>query len=142
MKSKSAVLLASLARTATPAPIELDKSQTFTTDKANTATIDINFDRLINMHIIIEVTLDPAAASVQPVLEALDEASGKRYPLITSIAAITAVGTTVLKLGHDIVPAANLAAQDFIPKKVRLTLTHADTDSITYSVGINYQESD
>lgn len=141
MKTKSVTLLASAARTATPPSIEF-KSGQFTEPNSNASFIKIPFDKLINAHIIIDVTVDPALASVQPVLEAKDQTSGKFYDLIASIAAITAVGTTVLKLGPDIITAANLAAQDFIPDDVRLTLTHADGDSITYSVGMNYQFDD
>ena len=51
--------------------------------------------------------------------------------------AITATGTTVLRVHPEIPAAANLIAQDFLPEIYRVVMTHADADSITYSVGVN-----
>jgi len=116
------VLKKSAARIATPSPSVLE---------------GIN---LRNMHIIIDVTAVTATPSVQVAIEGLDPASGDYYELLAAIVAITATGTTILKLGESIVPAAGLAEQDFIPDTTRISFTHADADSITYSVGMNYQE--
>lgn len=125
-KRESKTLLDSAARTATPADIVISKP-----------SVGPSEGQLINLHIIIDVTAVNLTPSVQPTLIVTDIASGKTYDLLASIAAITGVGTTILKVGKDIVVAAGLAAQDFIPENVTLKLTHADTDSITYSVGIN-----
>jgi len=123
-KSTGAALL-SAARTATPADILLDKTSLGASGQA-----------LINMHIIIDVTAIAATPSVVPTIVATDKLSGQEYVLLTG-SAITGVSTTVLKVGRDMVPAANLAEQDFIPDNTVLRFTHADADSITYSVGIN-----
>ena len=139
MKSKSVILLASAARTATPTAIELDTGQ-FTEPGSSRSFTKINANELINLHITIDVTAVALTPSVQVAIEAFDDASGKYYSLLAAIAAITGVGTTTLKIGENIASAAGLAAQDFIPKKVRISFTHADTDSITYSAGLNYQE--
>ena len=120
--NNSQVLKKSEARIATPTPSLMEK---------------VN---LRNFHLIIDVTAATATPSVQVAIEGLDPASGDFYELLPAIAAITATGTTVLKLGESIVAAAGLAADDFIPETIRISYTHADTDSITYSVGMNYQE--
>jgi len=123
---RSLELLPSAARIASPSDIAVQSP-----------IANISEGTLKNLHIIIDVTAIAATPSVQPTLVATDPVSGKTYDLLASIAAITATGTTVLKLGKDIVAAAGLAAQDFIPENVTLKLTHADADSITYSVGMN-----
>ena len=121
-------ILASAARVATPAAVTLTKA----------ILGDVSSDRLLNLHLIIDVTAITATPSIVVTLNALDRVSGKFYNLLTS-AAITTVSTNVLKLGVDMLAAANLAAQDIIPENLRITVTHGDADSITYSVGLNFQ---
>ncbi len=84
--------------------------------------------------LIIDVTLDPAAASVVFTLQGIDPVSLKKYTILTS-AAITATGTTVLRVFPGSTVTANLAANDFLPQNVNLNANHVDTDSMTYSVG-------
>jgi len=122
-----AAVFASLARTATPAAVTLKK-----------AILGVTSDRLVNLHLIIDVTATAATPSIVVTIDAVDPISSKFYNLLTS-AAITTVSTNVLKLGIDMVAAANLAAQDIIPENLRITVTHGDADSITYSVGLNFQ---
>ena len=69
-------------------------------------------------------------------MQGKDPASGKYYDLIES-AAITGVGTTVLSIRPGITTTANLAVSNSVPKRIRVVATHADADSITYSVGVN-----
>ncbi len=83
--------------------------------------------------VVIDVTADPAAASVTFDIEGKDPISGNYYSLLTS-AAVTAVGTTVLTVFPGIAETANLKASDILPRTYRVTATHADGDSITYSV--------
>lgn len=90
-----------------------------------------------NMHLIIDVTAAAATPSVQVAIEGLDPLSGKFYELLAAIVAITATGTTVLRVGEDMEPVAGLAAKDMIPENFRITFTHADADSITYSASLN-----
>lgn len=122
-------VLPSAARTATPDAVVLD----FGSGGVSKPQIK----NIRNMHIIIDVTAKTDTPSVQTTITATDPTSGKTYTLLGSIAAITTTGTTVLKIGPDIVAAAGIAAQDFIPEIVTLKFAHADTDSITYSVGVN-----
>lgn len=88
------------------------------------------------VHIVIDVTDVTATPSVVPTVEGKDPLSGKYYTLLTG-AAITATGTTILKVFPSATAVANLAANDFVPSKFRVTMTHGDADSITYSIGAN-----
>jgi hypothetical protein len=58
------------------------------------------------------------------------------YPLLTSLA-ITAVGTTVLKVGIGFTPIANLTANDMITAVWQVVATHSGVDPITYSINAN-----
>ena len=122
-------VLKSAARTASPDDVVLDFGD---------GGVSVpKMDNVSNMHVIIDVTAKTDTPSVQPEIVATDPTSGKTYALLGSIAAITNTGTTVLKVGRDVVAAAGTAAQDFIPAEVTLKFTHDDADSITYSVGVN-----
>lgn len=109
---------ASAARTASPTPQEF----------SNHACRGVQ--------VIIDVTLDPAAASVVFNINGIDKLSGKTYLLLAS-PAIVATGTTVLKIFPGADAAANLVANDFVPLNFEIAPVHADTDSITYSVDVN-----
>ena len=86
------------------------------------------------VHVIIDVTAYPGAASVVPTLQGKDPVSGKYYDLLVG-SAIVATGTTVLKLYPGLAASAAVAASDILPTTWRVKLVHADGDSITYSVG-------
>ena len=115
MRSNNKQVLASTARTATSA-----------TDVPIPA-------HAVGLHIIIDVTAIAATPSVVPTIQFFDAISQKAYTVLTG-AAITGTGTTVLKIGPDIASVTNIALQDYVPEMIRVTMTHADTDSITYSV--------
>jgi hypothetical protein len=85
------------------------------------------------VHVVIDVTAVAATPSVTPSIEGYDTLSGKWYTLLTG-SAITATGTTVLKVYPGITAVANAAASDVIPNRIRVSMTHADADSITYTV--------
>jgi hypothetical protein len=110
---------ASAARTASPTPAVLSAGPT-----------------QVGAHIIINVTADPAAASVVFHVEGFDHTSEHWYPILTS-AAIAAVGATVLRIYPDATAAANTHVNDYLPPVWRIRPVHADSDSITYSVGVN-----
>lgn len=88
------------------------------------------------LHLIIDVTAISATPSVVPKIQGKDPVSGKYYDLLTGVA-ITAVGITVLKLFPSATAAANVTVNDTLPRTWRVIMTHADADSITYSVGAN-----
>jgi hypothetical protein len=112
-----------LARTATP-----------------TATIwnDTSHTRL-GGHIVIRTSAIGAAPSVVPTVEAQDPLSGLWYPLLTG-AAIVAVSLVVLRIYPGVAAVANLSSPDFIPPIWRLTMTHGNADSITYSASANLRD--
>jgi len=127
IRKQAFTALVSAARTATPATVSVDFGKGGVSTPQN--------ENMVNMHIIIDVTAIVTTPSVVPVINAVDPLSGKSYALLTGVA-ITATGTTVLKVGRDIESAANVAAKDILPKDIELVLTHADADSITYSVSV------
>jgi hypothetical protein len=112
-------LFASLARTATATGA----------DQTNPAAK--------GLMVVIDVTAVTADPSVVFTIQGKDPLSGKYFTLLAS-AAITATGTTVLRIYPGLVVAANLVASDVLPGIWRIVATHADADSITYSVGALY----
>ena len=108
----------SVARTATPTAVTVD---------------DRN---VIGVQVVINITATVSTPSVVAKIDGFDPLSGAWYNLLTA-SAITSVGRVVLRIHPELLAAANLTAQDFLPRVYRVVMTHADTDSITYSVGIN-----
>ena len=116
MTSKSArVIYDSAARVATPTPFTLNTS------------------RSSGVIITINVTADPAAASVVVTLNGIDPVSGSNYNILTS-AAIAATGITTLRIQPGLTVVANTHASDLTPEELLVTATHTDGDSITYSI--------
>ena len=87
-------------------------------------------------YIILDVTVAPESPSIVLKIEGKDIASGKYYTILES-AAVVGVSTNIYKVAHWIVAAANLAVADQIPETWRVTVTHGNTDTITYSIGYN-----
>lgn len=87
------------------------------------------------LHLVIDVTA-VTGASVVPTIDGQDVLSGKFYNLLTG-SAITTTGTTVLKIYPGIGTIANGAASDVIPANLRLVMTHADGNSITYTASVH-----
>lgn len=80
-----------------------------------------------------------AAATPSVVFTVAGVMNGIEYTILTS-AAITGTGTTVLRIHPSLTAAANTIAKDVLPQALKITATHADADSITYSVnfcGVN-----
>ena len=114
-----------------------NRNITVLTSAARTATI--NSDVQVNhegsgLHIVIDVTSITATPSVTPTIQGRDDVSGVFYDLLVGVA-ITATGTTVLKVYPGITASANVSASDLLPANWRVRMVHADADSITYSVG-------
>jgi hypothetical protein len=116
-------LFPALARTATPPPSSWN---------------DYSHTR-VGGHIVIRTSAIGAAPSVVPVVEAQDPLSQQWYPLLTG-AAIVAVGLVVLRIYPGVAAVANLSVADFIPPIWRLSMTHSNGDSITYSASANLRE--
>lgn len=110
-------VLPSAARTASP-----------DTQEFEALGVDYN-----GLHLVIDVTAINLTPSITVTVAGVDRLSGKVYTVLAS-AAITAAGTTVLKVGPGLTAAANLVANDSLPPIFRVTVAHGDADSITYSV--------
>lgn len=83
--------------------------------------------------LVIDVTADPAAASVTFTIKGVDPVSGKTWDILVS-AVIASVGTTVLQVHPELTASANVIAEDAVPTFFTVEAAHADADSITYSV--------
>ncbi|KPI09928.1 hypothetical protein OV450_3419 [Actinobacteria bacterium OV450] len=85
-------------------------------------------------HFVIDVTAVTSSPSVVFTVSGVDRASGQIYTLLAS-AAVTGTGTTVLRIDSALTGSANLIAKDTLPPVIRVTATHGNSNSITYSVG-------
>lgn len=102
---------------------------------ARTATSSVTFaSPSLGCLIVIDVTAVADTPSVVFKLSGVDPANSKEWTILES-AAITGTGTTVLRVHPSLTAAANTIAKDILPQAMKLTATHADADSITYSVG-------
>lgn len=108
-------LYASAARTATPTAVTLRTG------------------RYRGLKLFIDVTAIAATPSVVVTIDMVDSLSGATKTLLTG-AAITGTGQTVLTIYPGVTVAANVAVSDVLPEAIKVTLTHGDTDSITYTV--------
>jgi hypothetical protein len=116
MSKNTSTIYASAARTATP------------------TAVTKRVDRWRGCIVTIDVTAIAATPSVVPKIEGVTS-SGAVYVILTG-AAITATGQTALKVYPGITAAANVAVSDVLPQTIKVTLTHGDADSITYSVDL------
>lgn len=116
MRKNSQVIYSSAARTATP------------------TAVTKRVDRAKGVLLLIDVTAISATPSVTPKIEGV-MSSGAVYTILTG-AAITATGQTALKVYPGITASANVAVSDVVPQSIKITLTHGDSDSATYSVDL------
>lgn len=91
--------------------------------------------------LFINCTASADTPSVVANVQMKDPVSGA-YKTIASATAFTGASTTVLVCypgAADVLTATGVDAQDIpLPKTWRVAMTHADADSITYSVGGSY----
>lgn len=118
-QGRVAVVYVSAARTATPTayPLYTRGSQ------GVTATINVT-----------AVTSTP---SVVFTIEAYDPSSATWTSMLAS-SAIVGTGTTRLAVAPGIAVSANASASTVIPDTIRVKATHGNTNSITYSVGLDW----
>jgi hypothetical protein len=86
------------------------------------------------VYIIVDVTAIVASPSITVTIAGVDVVSGVAYTLLTG-AALTGVGTTVYKVGAGLPNTANVSSNDYVPRTFRISVSHLDGDSITYSIG-------
>lgn len=87
-------------------------------------------------HFIIDVSAITATPSIVVTVQGKDSISGNYYDILVGVA-ITATGTTVLKVYPGIGQVINGAASDILPRTYRVSVANADGDSITYSISAN-----
>jgi len=83
---------------------------------------------------IIDCTAIAGSPSVVFTINGVDPASDKTWTILTS-AAIVGTGTTVLRVHPALTAATNTIAKDVLPHALKITATHGNANSITYSVG-------
>jgi hypothetical protein len=83
--------------------------------------------------VVINVTAVTSTPSVVIDIQGLDGGSGGTWEILQS-AAITATGMTVLRVCSHLTAATNTIAKDIVPPRVRIQATHANANSITYSM--------
>jgi len=103
---------------------------------ASTNSADFVNHNATGAHFIINVSALSDTPSIVVTVQGLDDASGVYYDVLVGTA-ITTTGITVLKVHPGINPIVNGSANDMLPRTYRVNVAHADTDSITYSVGAN-----
>lgn len=83
------------------------------------------------------VTASAATPSITFAIQAYEPASATWVTLLTS-AAITGASTNTITVSPQIATSANVSLNRIIPDTVRIFVDHSDTDSITYSVGLDW----
>jgi hypothetical protein len=116
MAALTGTVFASAARTATPTAVEIDTQ------------------RCKGIRLYINVTAASATPSVVFDIKTVDPVSDTKTILLSS-AAITGTGHTLMVVYPGATAAANVAVSNVVGSKVQIVATHADADSITYSVG-------
>lgn len=103
---------------------------------ANPTDVDFGTTGASGLIVVIKATAKSSTPSVVFTIKGvlLDEDGNEVTWDILSSAAVTDVGTTVLRVSPGITTAANVAASDLVPDRVRIHAEHADSDSLTYSV--------
>lgn len=88
------------------------------------------------MVLVIDATSSAATPSVVFTIKG-KSALGSDYYTILASAAITAAGTTVLRVYPGLTASANVTANDVLPLYWRVEAVAGDADSLTYSVAAN-----
>lgn len=115
----------------------INKEGTALVSAARTATVssaDIANLSGCGITVVLDVTAKGTAPSITLKIQQKDPASGKYIDLLTS-AAVTTVSTNTYRVYPGLTAAANVTVNGVVGKTFRITMTHSNTDSITYSVG-------
>ena len=110
--------------------------QTVFTSAARTATeASTTFANLgfRGLDLVIDCTASADTPSVVFTIQGYSPLGDDYYTILAS-AAVTGAATTVLRVYPGLTIAANLVANFVLPALWRVNATHADGDSITYSV--------
>jgi hypothetical protein len=103
---------------------------------ARTATPDsyeLSNQRCRGLYLVISVTALTSTPSLVVKLQGVDTENEVAWDILTS-PTITEIGTTVMQIGPGIERQGNTAVNGIVPPRFRISATHGDSDSITYSV--------
>lgn len=92
----------------------------------------------VGLSVTIISTAATATPSVVVTIDGYNNGSATWYNLLTSAAIVDGATTRRLVIYPTVTAAANLAVATTIPEVVRVVMTHADADSITYSVSLDW----
>lgn len=110
-------LYASAARTATP------------------TAVTQRMGRYKGVKLVLDITAG-STLSITPKIEGVDSVSGKVFTVLTGAAA-TGVSTVVMTVYPGATAATNVAANDILPDTIKVTVTHGNATSCTYTVALH-----
>lgn len=91
----------------------------------------------LGLSVYISATAVTATPSIVVTIDGYDAGSATWYNILTS-AAIATVSTKRMIVHPTVAAVANLSVATAIPDTIRVVMTHGDTDSITYSVTLDW----
>lgn len=114
------------------------RAMTLTAVTASSNGSDLENLSCNSAHVIINITtLTGTTPTATFTLQGKDEASNTYYTILASTA-LAATGQTVLRVGPGLTAAANLVANDVIPKGFRVILTTGGTvTNLTATVSVH-----
>lgn len=117
---RSHTVLASAARTATPDTQELEIP-----------------GGTQSMVLVINTTAAGSSPSTVVKVSGVDRTSGAIWDILAS-AAITGTGLVTLSIGPGVTVAANVGISQVVPPVIRVTATHGNATTHTYSIGAHF----
>lgn len=96
---------------------------------------DIDTTGCSMLNVFIDMTAVGSSGTLVVTIQGKDAASGKYYDILAS-ASIATNTTTRMKVGPNITASANVIAQDYLPKTIRLKQVIGTAGS-TYSIGVS-----
>jgi hypothetical protein len=111
----------------------LDLAPSKARTQADDGSVDVSNPDGQACHLIIDPTVNAGGlGSIQVTIQGKDPLSGKKYTILQS-AVLTALATIVLRVGAGLTAAANLVANDVLPKDLTVSFAHGAGGPITYT---------
>ena len=86
--------------------------------------------------VVIDITAGAATPAVTPAIVGVTD-TDIVYTVLTGAQIVsTSAAVVVMRVGAGITDVSNLGSSIPLPKKFRVSMTHADSDSLTYSVNL------
>ena len=104
---------------------------------ARTATITTTLDTrgAAGCYVYLDVTVDPSSAIITMNIDGYDSFADESFTLLDG-ATVNGVSFNVYRVWPGVSPAANLAANEWLPDRIKIHIEVNDTDSMTYSVHV------